>query len=147
MYLIIWSLFIRVTYSRLYEKHSLFPQPQFFGMVYPIRLPTILESCIPPPPPRCITFHRPTFSYSIFWMYLSPPNIGRYINILKIHIPPPFSGMDIRTPPLIPSTPPSMFGLGYTQFQHLVRLRLLSLLLTSVTHPSPYTFLRWSETN
>ena len=52
--------------------------------------------------------------------------------------------MDIPTPLLIPHTPPSMFGLHYTQFQHLLRL----IFIIDLSYPSlPITFLRSSETN
>ena len=114
--------------------------------VYPIlfcsRLPTIIRDSYHPfvaPTPAAYLPHKFAQPFPILLSESHTcffPKIQAHTYFfLKIHISTPF------TYPPPPHTLFNMFGLDYNQFQ-----RLLCLILASVTHPSPYTFLRWSET-
>ena len=150
MYLIIWSLFIRVTYNRLYEKHSL-PNHNFsewYTQNYFVVASQWFYSLISPyipsltPPPRQVhnlptKFAQPfpiLFSESHTCIFLHQIWADTFIFSRFIFFPP-FFRMDIRTPPLILHTP-TQYVWSFTILNFNISF-VLSLLLTSVTHPSP----------
>ena len=110
----------------------------------------------PNPPPiayRPSKLHSVMKVFNFLIVYLCSPNTGTCIYFLTIHISPSFfGGINVNTQPLKHT---QFFGLDYPKTNLCLSPVIInfnisfsaSLLLASVTNPSPYTLSRWRETH